>query len=151
VPENTLRLAEVQSLATRDEILDMPIVLKSLATIGVQGDKISDYMIVAGRVFCCDGPNEGEQLIWFYVPSGISVTIGDIVELRSGPELRQSDPSAAPPNTVTRIVQRPYDKEKYCRWVPENEKLWTRVLYCDWMEADGWRQQSGLFNVWIKD
>jgi hypothetical protein len=150
VPENSLRVAEVDSFATRDEILNMPIVVETLATVGIQRKNITDNLIGSGHVFCCGGPNEQDQAIWFYIPQSIPVGIRDIVEIRSGPEVRSGNNVPAPPNTVTRVIQKPSDKVRHCRWVPEDERLWARVLYCDWMKSEGWEQQSGLFNVWVK-
>lgn len=103
-----------------------------------------------GRIFCCGGPNESDYSIWFFVPEGSEAAVGDVVEVNMGARVTKGDPMRARPNTFTRVVSKADQVGKECRWVPENPALWARVLYCDWMDQAGWRQQSGLFDVWVR-
>jgi hypothetical protein len=101
-------------------------------------------------VFCCGGPDQEDHIILFYVPPNLRVAVGDIVELRSGKTLKKGSEKYCPPSTATKVRQTKESGNKKCRWVPDNPKLWRRVLYCDWMKKEGWVQQTGLFNVWVK-
>lgn len=149
VPEGSLRVAEVVALATREEIVANDRIYEALIDQGI--DDIQDGDIAAGRVSCCGGPNEQETAIWVYVPPDIEVAVGDIVEVRSDKVVLEGESGkGTKPNTVTRVREKSYAVNKQCRWVPENPSLWTRRLYCDWMEEEGWEEQSGLFDHWIK-
>ena len=61
-----------------------------------------------------------------------------------------SQPYSGTINTATRVRQRKDASNPQCRWVPDNEKLWMRVLYCDWMEAEGWVEKKGFESTWLK-
>jgi hypothetical protein len=37
-----------------------------------------------------------------------------------------------------------------CRWDPPNEKLWMRVIYCDWMLGENWQFKGGLHKGWFR-
>lgn len=150
VPEASLRLAEVVALAQRTEIEENKFIYQSVRDAGVPDTDIRDGSVGLGRIFCCGGPNEQDTAIWFYIPKVLDVEISDIVEIWSGREVKQGDQEPAHPNTVTRVVERPTYGHRSCRWVPEDPRLWVRVLYCDGLEAEGWTQQSGLYPVWIK-
>lgn len=150
VPEGSLRTAEVTYLAPRSEIMNVPDLLETMRVSGIDQSELVDGSVGEGRVFCCGGPNETGEAIWFYIPRAMQVELGDIVEVRSGPPVMQGDPMKGPPNTVMQVRQRQSDTSKQCRWTPEDPNLWKRVIYCDWMKQEGWIQQEGLWDVWIK-
>lgn len=150
VPEGSLRLAEVVALATRQEIDENEDIYQALRSVDIPDSEITDGSIGMGRVFCCGGKNELETAIWFYIPRNIDVEIDDIVEVWSGREVRQGYTTPSYPNTVTRIVEKPSYGKQTCRWLPDNPRLWVRVIYCDGLEAAGWTQQGGMYPVWIK-
>ena len=150
VPEGSLRLAEVVALATRQEIDENKPLYQALRDADIPESEITDGSVGMGRVFCCGGRNELETAIWFYIPRNIDVEINDIVEVWSGKEVRQGDTAPSYPNTVTRIVEKPSYGKQTCRWLPDDPRLWVRVLYCDGLETAGWTRQSGLYPVWIK-
>jgi hypothetical protein len=150
VPEGSVRLAEVVSLATRNEIDENEYIYEALRNADIPDSEIIDGSIGMGRVFCCGGKNELETAIWFYIPKALDVEISDIVEVWSGREVKRAEQKPPHPNTVTRVVEKPTYGSRLCRWVPEDPRLWVRVLYCDGLEAEGWTQQGGLYPVWIK-
>jgi hypothetical protein len=41
----------------------------------------------------------------------------------------------------------PPDSEKK---IKGNDKLWRRVLYCDWMPAEGWTLKTGAYKTWLE-
>ena len=99
-------------------------------------------------VYCCGGPNEKDSAIMVYAPPTFSVELGDMIELKVGHTPKDGDSGSI--HTVTRIVQKYSDSTKICRWDPPDERLWQRVLYCDWMEGNGWVKQGGISPAWYK-
>ena len=83
-----------------------------------------------------------------YVPKGLNVALDDIVEVRVGRPPEKGDAGLL--NIVTRIVQRYEAGKEDCWWDPKNDRLWLRVLYCDWMPREGWIEQGGLDPAWYK-
>lgn len=144
----SLRLVQVMQLASRQEIVNLGVHYKYLLASGLQDSDLQDKRLGAGRVYCCGGPAEEGMGIWFYIPPGLEVAPGDIVEIKMGREPSGNDSGMI--NTATRVRQRKEASNPQCRWVPDNENLWMRVLYCDWMEAEGWIEKKGFESTWLK-
>ena len=144
----SLRLTQVMQLASRQEIVKLGVHYKYLLDSGLHDSDLQDKSIGAGRVYCCGGPAEEGMGIWFYIPPGLEITPGDIVEVKMGREPSGNDSGMV--NTAVRVRQRKGVSNPQCRWVPDNEKLWMRVLYCDWMEAEGWVEKKGFESTWLK-
>jgi hypothetical protein len=114
-----------------------------------------------GRIYCCGGPNETKNTLLFFVPATMDARVGDVVELKLG---RAPSKDGAPGivNMATRVRDRVDDGRiprwgvdgdwtgRSCRWVPENDALWGRLLYCDWMAEEGWIEYDGFWEAWIK-
>lgn len=150
VPPESLRLAQVASLIPRAQVLSAEFVVRSLQASGISEADIDDGSIAGGRVECCSGPNEQETAIIFYVPKGIKAQVGDVVEIHSGSPGDLSNPSG-PVNMLTRIREKQNDFGRQCRWDPPNPELRGRLLYCDWMQAEGWTLERGqLVQYWLK-
>jgi len=150
VPADSLRLAEVMAVATRDQIAGMGSNYDLLLASGIKPSELTDGSVAVARTYCCGGPSwagEQGQAMLFYVPSGMKVDVGDIVEIRMG-RLPNGDRGRV--NTLTRIRQKPGDGDQSCRWDPPNPALWERILYCDWMQQEGWVKQTGVFSTWYK-
>jgi hypothetical protein len=150
VPDGSLRVGEVMVVATREEIRQSNYLPSALSVAGVTDERIRDGTVILARVFCCGGPNEFETRQYVYVPEKYQVSVGDIVEIWSDRMLAEGEPVDALPNTVTGVREPASAPHKACRWLPDNPALWVRVLYCDWMQSEGWVQQSGLYPVWIR-
>jgi hypothetical protein len=135
-------------LAPRSEIMSHAPVHQSLVASGVKDSDIRDGSVARGRVYCRGGKTEEAFAFLFYVPPDMSVRRGDFVEVRSGPVVKKGDMGKpVNVNVVTRVV----DKTA-CRWDPPGQQL-MRVIYCDWMQKEGWTQQKGGptdADVWIK-
>ena len=43
-----------------------------------------------------------------------------------------------------------YAQAGACHWDPEDERMWTRILYCTWMSEEGWQLERGLDEAWFK-
>ena len=149
VPEQTgaLRLAEVMQFAQRQQIVSSGIHYEQILASGIKDADLHDRSLAVGRVNCCGGPAETRNAPVFYIPSDVSVELGDIVEIRMGRPPGQNDPGMI--NTVLRVRHKGIAQSP-CRWVPEREGLWMRVLYCDWMEKEGWVERGGMWKTWLK-
>ncbi len=53
-------------------------------------------------------------------------------------------------NVATRVRERADATERHCGWDPPSPRAWMRVIYCDWMPAEGWTHKKGIGNPWIK-
>lgn len=144
-----LRLAEVMQLGTRQEIVALGDHYKHLLASGLNDSDLRDGCLGRGKVYCCGGFLEQAQgnEMWFYIPNDMRVEVGDIVEVRRGRQPTTNDPGAV--NTAVRVRHNEISHGP-CRWVPEQEGLQKRVLFCDWMEKEGWVERNGLWNTWLK-
>jgi len=153
-PPGASYVAEVIGLssgkASRVEILGSGELYEMLLASGISDDQIADGSIERGRVYCCGGPQEGGGVTVFYVPHGMSLTPGDLVEVKAG-EPKEAN-KAVRVNVVTRVVLNHAGRSRNasCRWDPPDERLWQRVIYCDWMMAKGWVKERGTGGLWYK-
>lgn len=150
VPPGSLRLAQVMYIPPRAEIVAEKLAVQYLQTSGISESEIHDGTITVGRVECCGGPNERETASYFFVPEDIKVEIGDVVEIRSGSPGHEKNPTG-PVNMLVRIREKSSDQNSQCRWDPPETYLWRRILYCDWMPAEGWTlERDGIDRYWVK-
>jgi hypothetical protein len=151
-PDNSLRVGEVYAVGTVKEFQAVkPVPLDTyLTAAGVPADTIHDGSVVMVRIFCCNGPNESGTALFVYVPPGMTASKGDIIEFWTGKMIREGEPPGPAPNTMVRTVQSANAATKPCRWLPDDPNMWDRTIYCDWMPADGWAQQSGIYDIWLK-
>lgn len=143
-------LAQIVAFASREELLSKADrTYQSMLASGIKDSDIRDGSLAFGRVECCGGPNEKQSVMWLYVPSDVSPALGDIVEVIVGQE--PSDGQQGTLNTVTRVRQKVSDPTGGCRWDPPDDRLWMRILYCEWMPAEGWVEVKALLtHKWIK-
>jgi hypothetical protein len=144
----TLRLAQVVGTATREQILKMEIQTQHLLASGLKDSDLKDGSLAEGRVNCCHQSTEEGTALWFYVPPDVALEIGDIVELRMGREASKNDPGAV--NTAVQVREKKGAPDSQCLWDPPNNMMWGRVLYCQWMPAEGWTLKNGLKKTWLK-
>ena len=151
VPSGSQRLAQVVDSATREQILSWKEIVLSLEASGITKADIQDRSLAMGRVECCGGPEETSTAIFFYVPKEMKVEVGDIVEIRSGGDFKFGE-VGSPVNVLTRVSERYSDAEKQCNWDPPNNLFWKRILYCNWMQQEGWVLEKHAFGLkyWIK-
>lgn len=147
-PENSLRLVEVVGLASKSDVQNNRYIREPLAAAGIQGAETRDGSIGGGRVYCCGGKMDEAYFHYFYIPADIRVEVGDIVEIRTGSLPKEGRSSV---NTLVRVIQKKDDPAGSCRWDPR-DKIYGRVLYCDWMSQQGWVIHKGpLFEeTWVK-
>ena len=140
------RVTEVMAVATRDVIKKCDA-YDFLIASGIPDADLHDGSLGAGRVYCCGGPNEQGNAMWFYIPDGMKVEVGNIVEVSMGRQAGKGDRGEV--NRAIRI-RHEHLAQSPCRWVPEDERLWMRILHCDWMENEGWVEKGGLWKTWFK-
>jgi len=151
VPPGSIQMVQVTHVADRAEIVDSPVYSELIAA-GIRDAEIRDGSAAIGRVYCCGGPSGGlerESLVFFYVPKNLKVGLLDFVDVRSEPQPSAEAPHPLP-NTAVQVREKGGDQRKLCRWLPDNPDLWKRVIYCAGMKEEGWVQQSGMVDLWIK-
>ncbi len=143
-----LRLAKVIAVASREEILKLTVQHQNLLASGLKESDFQDGSLAMGRVYCCHPSTDEGTAMWFYVPPDAPVQVGDIVVVRMGRESTKKDPG-----TVNRLIEVREKKDapnSRCSWDPRKDFLWRRVLYCDWMPAEGWTLKTGAYKTWLK-
>jgi hypothetical protein len=148
LPGGSLRLAQVAHVGSQQEINEAIELHDLLIASGLSQKDIKDGSCSIARIYCCGGLMEKIAFIEVYVPEGIRVELGDIVEVRVADPSKKGRPEQL--NTVAQIRQKAGDKSGTCRWDPPDERLWTRILYADWMPGEGWKHQGGLNKAWYK-
>ena len=148
LPPGSLRLAQVAHISSQQEINDATKLHDLLLSCGLEQAAIKDGSCGIARIYCCGGLMEKIDFIEVYIPDGISIELGDIVEVRAGDPSKKDELGRL--NTVTQVQQKAADSSGTCRWEPPNERLWTRILYAHWMQAEGWKLKGGLWNAWFK-
>ena len=143
-----LRLAQVMSTATREEILRLTEQRQHLLDSGLKDSDFQDGSLAMGRVYCCHPSTDEGTAMWFYVPPDAPVQVGDIVVVRMGRESTKKDPGTV--NRAIEVRQKKDATDSHCSWDPPKDFLWRRVLYCDWMPAEGWTLKKGGHNTWLK-
>jgi hypothetical protein len=111
-----VRVAQVTALATRQYILEFRENYDHLIASGINDADLRDGSVARGRVYCCGGPNMD---IWFYIPRGLNIETGDIVEVKMGRQPEDQDRGAV--NIVTQVRHKREDADKHCRWDPPND------------------------------
>ena len=151
VPAGSLRLGQAMSLGTRYEITQtkpLKPLYDALIAAGIKDSEIQDGSVAVARIYCCGGPSEKDDARIVYIPKGINVALFDIVEIKVGRPPEGGDAGVL--NVVTRVVQRDADNAGTCWWDPKNDRLWMRILYCEWMPKEGWVKQGGITPAWFK-
>lgn len=141
------RVAEVVQVASRAEITGLGVHYQHLLSCGIEDSNIRDGSLVVARVYCCGGAIETTSAPWIFVPTDLVVETGDIIEVKMGKAPSKNQKGAV--NTALRVRHHGISNSP-CRWIPERDGLWMRVLYCDWMQEEGWVERTGLYNTWIK-
>lgn len=147
IPPHSLRLVQLVNIGTRAQVENLIILpsenltaYQNLKAAGIPENEIHDGSLGAGIAYCCGGTISHETLVIFYIPEGLDVNLGDIVEVKVGEPPSKGNLGTFP-NFVTRVRQKA-DENDGCRWIPENPDLWARVLYCQGLEKDGWIQSK---------
>jgi len=153
VPAGSLHLGQVIAAGKRDQIMNMKPLYEAVKTLGVDDADIADGTVVMARIFCCGGftkesSAEVRNSLLLYVQKGMDAGLGDMVELRVGHVAEGGNPAVM--NSVTRIVQKSGQDDGTCWWDPKNDRLWQRILYCEWMPKEGWIKQEGMTPAWFK-
>lgn len=142
------KVTEVIYVASREEILKF--VSEQLDSAGVDLKSIENGDVVIGRIYCCGGTGtvETENNVFVYVPHDLQVKYADILEFVEGQGA--TGKGLLQLNVAVRVRHESGIGSNSCKWLPEKPNLWFRVLYCPWMENEGWVEGSGLSPEWYK-
>lgn len=154
VPDNSLRIAQILDFASRDEILQRHNLYKALIASGISDEQIVDESIAAARIYCCGGITkkfsaEIANATMIYIPKDMTASVGDMIEVKVG-GFKDFKTSLVTVNLATRVVQKLNETNPQCWWDPKDNRLWQRVIYCDWMPRSGWVKQGGITPAWYK-
>ena len=153
VSAGSLRVAQVVFIASREQILKVEA-YTSIIAAGIADSDLTDGSVVMARVYCCGGigkelSSEFVTRLMLYVPKGLQLGLGDFVEVKVGRPPEHGDSGRL--NTVTRVVAKYEDnKTSSCWWDPRDDRLWLRIVYCEWMSNEGWIKQGGISPGWFK-
>jgi hypothetical protein len=127
-------LVMVAQLASRDETLATGDhgALGLLKSQGIRPEEIRDGTVAVGIVYCCGGKISKETRLMFYSPPEIQLAVGDVAEMEFGRKPDKKHQDRGKLNKVVAVRESFEDESGACRWDPEDDKLWMRVLYCDW-------------------
>ncbi len=145
------QVSEVMNLASREQIVAEPKIYQVLLSAGIADQDIRNGSLGVGRVYCCGGKGtvETDEPAVFYIPPEHQVEQGDVVEFRVG-----KDPDGGTPgqlNTVVKVRHKKGTESGACRWLPDDVPgLWMRVIYCDWMAREAWKEAGFTTKVWYK-
>jgi len=140
--EGAHRMLEVIYVASRENIVEDEDFYRELLDLGIKDEDISDGSAASGMIYCCGGKISMESRFVFYVPPEIRVQVGDLVEIRLGKDYGVA--------TAVQVRQAAGSSARTCRWDPEQEGLWMRVVFCDWMPKEGWVYNNKARNTWYK-
>jgi hypothetical protein len=156
-----LRVVEVFEIERGQEFPESNPYFELSIESGITPAQFRAGQFARGRAYCCGGSTERRNTILFFVPLGVDAKLGDVIELRMG-RAPSKDGARGFINTATRVRDRATDGRvptwgddgdwtgRSCRWVPESDALWGRLLYCDWMPEEGWVEYDGFWGAWIK-
>jgi hypothetical protein len=139
----TLHAVQIVEVLSRTDIMGSQEIHGSLHASGISDGSIVDGSVVVARLLCC-GPANTANPHGFYNldPKSLQLSVGDVIEVRLGGNSQV--------NEVTRMLQPASQTEGPCGWEPKDERLWRRVMFCDWMPSQGWVKQEGLYTGWYK-
>jgi hypothetical protein len=149
ITEGAHQVVAVVNVATQDEALKLADHDK-MAASGISVDDIRDGSFAVGIVYCCNREISEREKVVFYVPPEVEILDGDFVEVLTG---RPSDSSKDDKGVYHRAIRSrhtPTETTGECRWDPGDPRQWMNVIYCDWMEEEGWLFQDGLDKSWYK-
>jgi hypothetical protein len=144
------KVTQVMSLAPKEEIRNQSHISDRLVSAGVDLASIKNGSVVAGRIYCCGGAGTPEIVnsVFVYIPQNLNVKEGDILEFVEGQGPEGKGKSQL--NVAVKVRHESGSGSGTCKWVPENPNLWLRVLYCSWMDDEGWIEGGSLTPEWYK-
>ena len=144
------KVTEIMALASKEEIRNLSIISDPLVSAGVDLASLKNGSVVAGRIYCCGGEGTPEIVnsVFVYIPQNLNVKEGDILEFVEGQGPEGKGQSQL--NVAVKVRHENFSGSGTCKWVPENPNLWLRVLYCSWMDDEGWIEGGSLTPEWYK-
>jgi hypothetical protein len=156
-----LRVVELMMMDSCEDAPESHPISQACMESGITPAEFRAGSLARGRNYCCGGSTEVENTLLFFMPATVDARVGDVVEVRMG-RAPSKDNAPGIINIATRVRDRAPDGRtpkwgidgdwtgRSCRWVPENDALWGRLLYCDWMPDEGWIEYDGFWGAWIQ-
>lgn len=135
-----LRAAGVMYLSTADDFKQHRTLHDTYAAAGVAESDMVDGASVVARMQCCQPNPEYSGPVVLYNQQHLPVSVGDFIEFRVG-GLKSPDHKNEL-NVITRVLQHGESADGTCWWEPRNPALWKRIVYCEWMQQEGWRRDD---------
>jgi len=151
VPHKSHQLVEVFGSLSREMIVSRPRIYQAVLSAGHADHDIRDGILGIGRVYCWGGEGTPEEKLpgIFYIPPEHHVEVSDVVEFRVGKVPEDNRPGEL--NTFVKIRHKKDMESGACWWLPDQPRgLWMRVIYCDWMESEGWKKGGSFQPEWYK-
>ena len=144
-----LRAAGVVHVSTANDFRQWKTLHDEYAKAGVAESDMVDGASVVARALCCGADMDNSQPVVLYNQQHLKIEPGDFVEFRIGG--LYSDTHKNDLNVITRVLQHGEPSDGQCWWEPRNPKLWRRLVYCEWMQKEGWvRDDSWGDPGWYK-
>jgi hypothetical protein len=149
VQYGVLRAAGVAYISTADDFKAHKTLHDTYAASGVAESDMVDGASVVARTQCCRPDTENSGPVVLYNQQHLPVSVGDFVEFRVG-GLKSPDHKSEL-NVITRVLQHGEPEDGACWWEPRNPALWRRIVYCEWMQKEGWtRDDNWRYPGWYK-
>ena len=149
IKQGTHRMVMVVNVPTLDEINKSVDRVKMTAS-DIDEQSLRDGSFAVGIVYCCqDKISENEKVV-FYVPDNLSVAFTDMVEVVIGRPRNSKKDDDGLYSRAGSIRGNLESATGECRWDPEDARMWMSIVFCDWMEEEGWVYQKGLNKSWYK-
>ena len=144
-----LRAAGVVVIATAQDFKEHKVLHDNYAAAGVAEADMVDGASIGARMECCRPDIQNSSPVTLYNEKHLKIEVGDLVEFRVG-GLKSTDHKEAL-NVITRVLQHGDPPDATCWWEPRNPSLWRRVVFCEWMQKEGWVKDDTLGDVgWYK-
>jgi hypothetical protein len=137
-----LRAAAVMDVSTANDFKEYKELHDTYAAAGVDESQMVDGAAVIARRQCCrpDLQNSGVSVL--YNAQRLQIKVGDFVEFRIGGFNTKDHSNEL--NVVTRVLQHGEPSDGQCWWEPRDPSLWRRVVYCEWMQKEGWVREDSM-------
>jgi hypothetical protein len=137
-----LRAAGVLDVSTATDFKEHKALHDTYAAAGVDESQMVDGASIAARTQCCRPDMQNSGPVVLYNAQHFKIEVGDLVEFRVGGANSKDHKNEL--NVVTRVLQHGEPADGECWWDPRNPNLWRRVVYCKWMQKEGWIWEDSL-------
>lgn len=120
---------------------------ESLGRAGLPAGAYEEYRVALLQIYCCGGAM-ADLMPLVLVPPDLTVRRGNVVEFRAADAGKKGSLEFV--NVGIRVRHEALVENGPCWWDPPHEGKWMRVLRADWMAAEGWEHQGGLYPAYYR-